>query len=78
MFDLAGSSYDRSVQGRRCGMLEAATHRDVASQMRRLYGSAVHEEASRFPGRGGHVRACGRGLLACLHDDALAAVQPGQ
>lgn len=78
MFDLAGSSYDRSVQGRRCGMLEAATHRDVASYLRRSYGSAVHEEASRFPGRGGHVRARGRGLFACLHVDARAAVQPGQ
>ena len=61
----------------RCGMLEAATRLGVASYLRRMYGSAVHEEASRFPGRGVRVRARGCELLSSLHD-ARAAVQPEQ
>ena len=61
----------------RCGMLEAATRLGVASYLRRIYGSAVHEEASRFPGRGVRVRARGCELLSSLHD-ARAAVQPEQ
>ena len=58
-------------------MLEAATRLGVASYLRRIYGSAVHEEASRFPGRGVRVRARGCELLSSLHD-ARAAVQPEQ
>mgnify|MGYP007038155588 CR=1 FL=1 len=58
----------------RCGMLEAATRLGVASYLRRIYGSAVHEEASRFPGRGVRVRARGCELLSRLQDGDTSVV----